>query len=68
MAFFIPLFAIQPLHEQANNCSEITQPEEDLCYHYRNIFFLVEQKTLPTNYKSCKGQLNRKGKQTVLAS
>lgn len=31
MVFFSPLFATQPLHEQANNCSEITQPEEYLC-------------------------------------
>lgn len=39
-----------------------------MCYHYRNIFFLVKQKTLPTNYKSCKGVLDRKGKQTVSTS
>lgn len=37
--FFSPLFSIQPLHEQANNCSEIIQPEEHLYVVIKEMHF-----------------------------
>jgi len=60
-----PLFTIQPLHEPANNCSEIIQLEEHLhlVLSLKKCIFLSEIKDTPHNYKSYKGQLCRKKRQ-----
>lgn len=68
MVFFSPLFAVQPLHEQANSCNEITQPEEHLRIIIKETYFTQWNKRHYLQITSHINSTERENKQTVLTS